>query len=57
VEARQAGEIGLDLDARSLAEFCLVSWEGAVQRGKMLQSEAPLDLFFHVVFDTLLKRG
>jgi TetR/AcrR family transcriptional repressor of nem operon len=52
--AQQAGEIGPDRDARTLAEFCLISWEGAVQRARTVQSTAPLDLFFRVIFETFL---
>ena len=54
VQAQENGEVASSLDARSLAEFCLVSWEGAVQRAKTVQSITPLDLFFKVVFDNLL---
>jgi TetR/AcrR family transcriptional repressor of nem operon len=56
VQAQRAAEIGADLDARAMAEFCLISWEGAVQRGKTVQSIAPLDLFFQVIFDSLLTK-
>jgi TetR/AcrR family transcriptional regulator, transcriptional repressor for nem operon len=52
--AQRAGEIGPDRDARTLAEFCLISWEGAVQRARTVQSTAPLDLFFRVIFETFL---
>ncbi len=54
VEAQRAGEIGPDRDARTLAEFCLISWEGAVQRARTTQNTAPLDLFFRVIFETFL---
>jgi TetR/AcrR family transcriptional regulator, transcriptional repressor for nem operon len=54
VQAQQAGEIGADKDPGALAEFCLISWEGAVQRARTVQSTAPLDLFFKVIFGTCL---
>ena len=54
VQAQQAGEIGADKDPAALAEFCLISWEGAVQRARTVQSTAPLDLFFKVIFGTCL---
>ena len=54
VAAQQAGEIASDRDARTLAEFCLISWEGAVQRARTIQNTAPLDLFFRVVFESFL---
>jgi TetR/AcrR family transcriptional repressor of nem operon len=56
IEAQKAGALRVDLDARSLAEFCLISWEGAVQRTKTVQSSAPLDLFFQVIFGNLLTK-
>jgi TetR/AcrR family transcriptional regulator, transcriptional repressor for nem operon len=54
VEAQAAGELGTGHDARTLAEFCLLSWEGAAQRARTVQSTAPLDLFFRVIFETFL---
>jgi TetR/AcrR family transcriptional repressor of nem operon len=54
VEAQRAGEIGPDRDPRTLAEFCLIAWEGAAQRARTTQRTAPLDLFFRVVFESLL---
>jgi TetR/AcrR family transcriptional regulator, transcriptional repressor for nem operon len=54
VEAQQAGEINPHRDPRTLAEFCLISWEGAAQRARTVQSMAPLDLFFRVIFETFL---
>jgi TetR/AcrR family transcriptional regulator, transcriptional repressor for nem operon len=53
-EAQRAGEIGPGRDPRTLAEFCLISWEGAVQRARTIQDTAPLDLFFRVTFETFL---
>jgi TetR/AcrR family transcriptional regulator, transcriptional repressor for nem operon len=54
VEAQRAGEICPDRDARTLAEFCLIAWEGAAQRARTMQNTAPLDLFFRVVFESFL---
>ena len=54
VAAQQAGEIDPGRDARTLAEFCLIAWEGAVQRARTVQNTAPLDLFFRVVFESFL---
>ncbi len=56
VQAQQAGEIAADRDPGSLAEFALISWEGAVQRARTVQSTAPLDLFFRVIFGTFLTK-
>ena len=56
VQARQLGEIGAEQDPAALAEFCLISWEGAVQRARTVQSTTPLDLFFGVIFGGLLTK-
>ncbi len=56
VRAQQAGEIPADRDPAALAEFALISWEGAVQRARTVQSTAPLDLFFKVIFGTFLTK-
>lgn len=56
VAAQKAGELNPDRDARTLAEFCLIAWEGAVQRARTTQNTAPLDLFFRVVFESFLVR-
>jgi TetR/AcrR family transcriptional regulator, transcriptional repressor for nem operon len=55
-EAQQNGEIATDRDANILAEFCLISWEGAVQRARTLQSPAPVDLFFEIIFGSFLTK-
>lgn len=54
--AQQAGELAPDRDPRTLAEFCLIAWEGAVQRARTIQNTAPLDLFFRVVFGSFLAK-
>ena len=56
IEAQGAGEIGPDRDPRILAEFCLIAWEGAVQRARTIQNTATLDLFFRVIFDSFLAK-
>ncbi|MGP0068662.1 MAG: TetR family transcriptional regulator C-terminal domain-containing protein [Isosphaeraceae bacterium] len=56
VQAQRSGEIAADRDPASLAEFALISWEGAVQRARTVQSTTPLDLFFRVVFGNVLTK-
>jgi TetR/AcrR family transcriptional repressor of nem operon len=56
VQARQLGEIAAEEDPAALAEFCLISWEGAVQRARTVQSTTPLDLFFRVIFESVLTK-
>jgi TetR/AcrR family transcriptional regulator, transcriptional repressor for nem operon len=55
-QAQQRGEIAKGQDAAALAEFCLISWEGAVQRARTVQSTTPLDLFFRVIFGSVLTK-
>jgi TetR/AcrR family transcriptional repressor of nem operon len=54
--AQQSGEIAADQDPAALAEFCLISWEGAVQRARTVQSTTPLDLFFRIIFGSVLTK-
>jgi len=54
-QARLAGEIDPDLDARELAEFWLNSWQGAVLRAKSMRSTAPLRTFLNVMFGPILQ--
>jgi TetR/AcrR family transcriptional regulator, transcriptional repressor for nem operon len=54
-ESQRAGEIARDHNPNTLAEFCLISWEGAVQRARTLQTTAPIELFFDMIFGTFLK--
>ena len=56
IQARQLGEIAAEEDPAALAEFCLISWEGAVQRARTVQSTTPLDLFFRVIFESVLTK-
>lgn len=55
-QAQAVGEIAPDLDVRVLADFCLNSWEGALQQMKVTKSPAPLQTFMIVMFDVVLKR-
>jgi TetR/AcrR family transcriptional repressor of nem operon len=54
-QAQAAGELRRDQDPSTLAEFCLISWEGAVLRARTLQSQAPVELFFEMIFGSFLK--
>jgi TetR/AcrR family transcriptional repressor of nem operon len=54
--AQHAGEFTVDLDARTLAKFCLMSWDGAVQRARTLQNTEPMDDFFQVMFNNFLTK-
>ncbi|WP_422034827.1 TetR family transcriptional regulator C-terminal domain-containing protein [Reyranella sp.] len=53
-EAQQAGDIGRDLPAATLAAFLLNAWEGAVLRSRVDKSAAPLDAFMSVAFNKIL---
>ncbi|WIX33232.1 TetR/AcrR family transcriptional regulator [Salinicola sp. JS01] len=43
--ARSAGDISKEADCESLAAFFWIGWEGAVQRARITQSSAPLEIF------------
>jgi TetR/AcrR family transcriptional repressor of nem operon len=54
IEAGRAdGSLRPTLPAETLASFLVAAWEGAVQRAKADQDEAPFDAFF-AVLDPLL---
>lgn len=55
-QAQAIGELSPDLDVHILADFCLNSWEGALQQMKVTKSPAPLQTFMSVMFDVVLKR-
>lgn len=51
--AREAGEIPAETDVRSLAEFWLNSWQGAVLRAKTAKTTRPLRLFLEMTFGSI----
>ncbi|MBV8393095.1 MAG: TetR family transcriptional regulator C-terminal domain-containing protein [Alphaproteobacteria bacterium] len=53
-EAQKAGTVARDLPARTLADYLLNAWEGAVLRGKVEKSRAPVDSFIAVTFKKIL---
>ena len=53
-EAQQAGDIGRDVPAATLAAFLLNAWEGAVLRSRVDRSAVPLDAFMSVAFNKIL---
>ena len=53
-EAQQAGDIGRDVSAATLAAFLLNAWEGAVLRSRVDRSAVPLDAFMSVAFNKIL---
>ena len=56
LEAAQAeGEIARSLNARSMAAFYWIGWEGAVLRAKLERSEAPLRIFIQHFFNIIKK--
>jgi TetR/AcrR family transcriptional repressor of nem operon len=54
--AKSAGEIDSQFEATDLAEFLLVSWEGAILRMKVERSPAALERFKSIVFETVFKQ-
>jgi TetR/AcrR family transcriptional repressor of nem operon len=55
-QAQDVGAIPSDLDVHVIADFCLNSWEGALQQMKVNKSPAPLQTFITIMFDLVLKR-
>ncbi|MUL36326.1 TetR/AcrR family transcriptional regulator [Gloeocapsopsis dulcis] len=54
-QAQAVGEISSYLDVPVLADFCLNSWEGALQQMKVTKSPVPLQTFMTVMFDVVLQ--
>jgi TetR/AcrR family transcriptional repressor of nem operon len=53
-EGQKAGEISRKSSARTLADFTIDAWEGAVLRAKAAKKRAPLDLFLEITFKRVL---
>lgn len=53
-EAIAGGEIDPEDDARELAEFLLIGWEGAILRAKIARSREPLDAFIRLFMTRML---
>jgi len=54
-EAKEAGELDAALDVEAAALFILSAWEGTLIAARADKSSAPLDAFFRMVFDVLLR--
>lgn len=54
-EAREAGELNPALDVEEAALFILSAWEGTLITARAAKSSAPLDAFYHMVFDVFLR--
>jgi len=55
--AQSTGEIESQFEATELAEFLLVSWEGAILRMKVERSPAALERFKAIAFETVFKQS
>ncbi|MFI5778851.1 TetR family transcriptional regulator C-terminal domain-containing protein [Nocardia sp. NPDC051570] len=53
-EAQAEGAISAGLDPRSLGEYIVQSWEGALIHALATKNDAPLQVFFDTTFDKLL---
>ena len=53
-EAQAAGDLRADANVDDLADFCLSSWQGALQHMKVQRSDAPLRRFEQVLFGSVL---
>ncbi|HEY1464032.1 MAG TPA: TetR family transcriptional regulator C-terminal domain-containing protein [Terriglobales bacterium] len=54
-EAKECEEIDAHHDPAALARFLVNSWEGAVMRSKVVRGAAPLEDFFSITFNSILK--
>ncbi len=55
VQAKANGDINQSADCGALAEYFWISWEGAVSRAKLVQSDKPLMLFLQYFLQSLPK--
>lgn len=53
-EAQQEGQLSPGIDAKQLAAFFWIGWEGAVLRAKLEKTVTPLDVFTRFFFAGLL---
>ncbi|MGJ4860570.1 TetR family transcriptional regulator C-terminal domain-containing protein [Labrys sp. La1] len=56
-EGQKAGEIEDRFSPQDLADFLLTSWEGAILRMKVEQSEEPLERFKKIAFTRIFAKG
>ncbi|MFE4969038.1 TetR family transcriptional regulator C-terminal domain-containing protein [Streptomyces sp. NPDC056660] len=54
-EAQESGEVSASLDVSATSLFVLSAWEGALIAARADKSSAPIDAFFHMVFDVVLR--
>jgi len=54
-EAQASGEIASDFAPEELADFLLMSWQGAILRSKVERNGAALERFKKIVFQTVFK--
>ena len=54
-EAQASGEIASDFAPEELADFLLMSWQGAILRMKVERSPASLERFKRIAFQTVFK--
>jgi len=54
-EAQASGEIASDFAPEELADFLLMSWQGAILRSKVERNGAALERFMKIVFQTVFK--
>ena len=57
VEAQQAGDIAAQSNPADLAAFVVNSWEGALTRARVTNTEEPLRIFFDTVFGVVLQEA
>ena len=53
-QAQESGQVAAATDAKTLARFILNAWEGTLISARSEHSEHSYEVFFDIVFDTLL---
>ncbi|WP_419788276.1 TetR family transcriptional regulator C-terminal domain-containing protein [Pseudodesulfovibrio sp.] len=54
-EAQHAADIEPDLDPRETAIFIIGAWHGAINRMKVIKNPEPLEIFYKLVFEAVLR--
>jgi TetR/AcrR family transcriptional regulator, transcriptional repressor for nem operon len=55
-QAQSEGEVSRKLDADVMARFLVSAWEGTVTRLKVVQNRKPINEFFAIAFQLLLRK-
>ncbi|MDD3312498.1 TetR/AcrR family transcriptional regulator [Pseudodesulfovibrio sp.] len=54
-KAQRAGDVEPDLEIRETAIFIIEAWHGAIIRMKVTKTPEPLEIFYKLIFDNVLR--